>query len=334
MADRWKLGKYEFMINPNRYGEQIEMVGDNIKTLDGTLIVQPTSTQETYSFSSTFFQHRPRIKSEVSSGGGNGIEFLNNKFYILDAKNMKVNVFNKNMSTIEKSIQIITTPNEENIIDFDVQSDETVWAVERLSSQDYIHKIVGTTRTKTAVPSLMGDIVGIKRMGDNLWVATNMARLYALNPSNLSIVQYVDLPNISFASYGYRGMTAMNGYIIVSYSDSEVSGVIYIDSSNGNLCNNFYLPKRVEIKDITFDGNSFIFLVSDGSLIYSTGNTVMLDLYNLEKEIKSYGFINMIDDMGVKKRVFVSDYSIDRQEGNLYKYLVSITATKVGRGLN
>jgi hypothetical protein len=42
----------------------------------------------------------------------------------------------------------------------------------------------------------------------------------------------------------------------------------------------------------------------------------------------------MVDDMGVTRRVTVSDYRIERMEGSLQKYSVDISVTKVNRGIS
>jgi hypothetical protein len=331
MQDRWKLGNYTFTINPNKYSEQITVVGDTIITLDGTVITQPTTNKEDYSLSAIFYQNRPRVISQVSMPNLGGMKYVNGKFYVLNNTTKKVDVYTSNM-TLSKSIAIVATPNGENFTSFDVQTDETIWAVQT-SVMDVLWKVSGGTTTKTNF-NLGAKVTGVKYYNGYVWVVTDNRVLYQLTTS-LSIVNSVSLPYIAPNDLGYNGMDAVNGYLVISYTNDDISGACHIDTTNGNLCNIFSLPNLTQIIDVTYDGANFIFSTYSGNqLIYTNGNTVMLDIYNLEKEIKTKGYIDMIDDMGVKRRLAVTRYSIDRQEGSIAKYNVEISATKVDRGVN
>lgn len=329
MANRWKLGNYTFTINPNSYGEQVSLVGDTVFTLDGTVITQPTSTTEEYSLSSVFYQNRPRVVSQISMPNLSGIKYVNGKFYVLNNTTKKVDVYNSNL-TFSKSLTIATTPNGENFVAFDVQSDETIWAVEVGATNDIVWKVISGVATKT---TFSGHIVGIKYDGTYLWVVSGTT-LYKFNTSFVQ-QNSLTLPYISPVNVSYRGIDIVKGYLVISFSGDTDSGAYHIDMSNGFICNSFTLPDYTEIIDVTHDGNNFIFATfNTNQLIYTNGNTLMLDVYLLEGEIKTKGFIDMIDDMGVKRRIAVSNYDIERQEGSLAKYSVNIKAIKVNRGVN
>lgn len=331
MSYRWKLGSYSFKINPNKYGEQIEFVGDNVQTLDGTLITQPTSTIENYSLSSVFFQYRPRITSVVASPSQTvGIEYLNNSMYVLDNGSDFVRAYSKNLSTITKSIKI-NNGTDINFVAFTVSSDETIWAVEKAGTGSKVHKI----QSGVITPITLGiEVSGIKYLNGFIWVVTPASVLYRLD-ANLNILQYINLPAIPYMYSGYKGMTAIGNILVVSYTDGEGLGAYFVDSTNGNLCNHFQLPESKVVNDITFDGTDYVFLVqSEQSLLYTNGNTLLLDLYNLEKQIKTTGFLIMTDDIGITRKVSVNDYSINRLEGNIHKYQVEISASMIDRGIS
>jgi hypothetical protein len=111
-------------------------------------------------------------------------------------------------------------------------------------------------------------------------------------------------------------------------------GAMFVDMSNGYICNTFSLPDYTEVSDIAYDGKNYVFSTYAGNkLLYTNGNTLHLDLYNLENQIRNYGFLSMVDDMGVSRRLTVSEYRIERQEGSLEKYSVDISAIKVNRGV-
>jgi hypothetical protein len=336
MQDRWKLGNYTFTINPNKYTEQVSVVGDIITTLNGTVISQPTMLKEEYSLSSIFYQNRPKVIQQVSMPNLGGIKYVNGKYYVLNNTTKKVDVYTANY-TLSKSISLLsTTPNGENFIAFDVQSDETVWAVQR-STPDIVYKVVGATITKTNFNSSYGSIKGIKYDSSalDLWIITDKNVLSLFTYPAWSQVKYLNLPIIAPNLLGYNGMDIINGYLVVSFVSDDISGAYHIDLTSGSICNVFSLPDLMQINDITYDGTNFVFSTQTGNqLVYTNGNTLSLDVYNLENEIRTKGYLDMIDDMGVKRRMTVNHYNIERQEGSLTKYSVDIQAVKVDRGNN
>lgn len=330
MSKKWKLGGYEFSINPNKYGEKIKIVGDTAISLDGTVISQPTSISTTYNMSSVFFQHRPRINSEVNLGEYVGIEYAGGFLYTLDNTNNTIKKYSKNLSSIEESKQLL----DNDYICFDIDYQNNIaWVVDVYSE---IHGISmdGSVSDVHYATSVVGSIVGIKLLGGFVWVVTRSSLLYKLNKDNMSIISGVDLPNIEYIDVGYRGMTAEDNFLIITFNNKEHSGVYYIDSDNGNIVNTFFISKDVKFYDVSYDGRFFVFMkYEEDKILYINGNTVLLDLYIFEREIKKKGFLDFKDDMGVTKRVVVDDYSISRMEGNLNKYKVNISATKVDRGV-
>lgn len=335
MSDRWKLGNYEFVINPRNYGEQVNVVGDTVVTLGGNVISQPTTLAESYSMTSTFYQNRPKITNIVSVPNLGGVELLSGNYYILNNTTKKIDVYNSNLSSLTKSVSLVTTPNGEDFKAFDVQSDGTIWAVEAKGSTDILHKITPTgTMTTSNFTSLTGRVVGIKYDSGNFWVVTSGGNtLYQLD-SLLQVQLYLTLPYMNPSKLGYEGITLVNGYIVVAFNNTEETGAYFIDSTNGNICNAFTLPDYIEVTDVAYNGTSYIFSTRNGNqLYYTNGNTLLLDIHNLEKEIKTKGFISMVDDMGVSRRVMVKDYNVDRLEGFLQRYDITINAYKVDRGI-
>jgi hypothetical protein len=231
-----------------------------------------------------------------------------------------------------------TAPAGENFVAFDVLSDETIYAVKR-GTPDAIYKITAGTGapTITNFNSTYGSIHGIAYDSTalELWIVTDKNVVSLFTYPTWTQVKYLNLPNISPNLSGYQGMDIINGYLVISFVSDDISGAYHVDLTSGSICNVFSLPDYTQINDITFDGTNFIFSTQTGNqLVYTNGNTLNLDIYNIENEIRTKGYLDMIDDMGVKRRMAVSHYTIDRQEGSLTKYSVDIQATKVDRGNN
>jgi hypothetical protein len=337
MADRWTLGQYKFTINPNKYGEQATMVGDTVVMLDGTVISQPTAMKEEYKLSSIFYQNRPIIKNTVSVPNLGGIEYKNGMYYVLNNTSKTIDVYTTNFSFV-KSLAIIVNPiGTENFTSFDITSTENIYAIKSDLVTDYLYKVAGATVTPIQVPSsVSGRVKGVEydEISGNLWLITDTNTLYKTN-INFTVFTTVTMPPINPAK-GYRGMTMVGlNMLVISFNSDNMNGVYFVDTSNGYICNYFSLPDYADISDVTFNGTDYIFSTSVGNkLLYTNGNTLLLDIYNLENEIRSNGFLSMVDDMGVTRRVTVSDYRIERMEGSLQKYSIDISVTKVNRGIS
>jgi hypothetical protein len=326
MAEKWKLGDYTFAINPNKYSESYDVIGDTVVTLDGTVISQPTTMTERYSLESVFFQYRERISAEVSIGSANFIDYVSGNIHTFNKSTKKITKYS---SSLVQQSQITTTTSNEIAFDFDGTN---YWVVE--NGAPCVAKKLNTSGV--LVSSIPLDSVVPKALSvsnGHLWVTTNSSKLHKIDMSG-NTVAFSQLPVIPFSETGYVGIAECNGYLAVAYNYDDFIGAYHIDMTNGTVVNQLSLPSSVESQDITYDGTNFIFLGSDNILRYTKGNTLMLDIYQLEKEIKSKGFINMVDDMEVSKRVYVEDYQISRLEGNIHKYSVSITASRVDRGVN
>lgn len=331
MSDRWQLGNYQFVINPNSNNEQMTVVTDNVITLGGNIISQPTVLKEEYTLSSIFFQGMPKVTSTVSISHASGVEMLSGNYYVLNSTTKNVDVYNTNYSLL-KSIALVSPSNGENFTSFDVQSNETIYAVEDAVSSQILHTVTSTTKTLKTIIGLNGNVQGIKYDNGNLWLVTSTSMLYKTDTS-FRVLASMNLPYISSNNLGYKGMTMVNGYLVISFNSSDMTGAYHIDTSTGNIVNAFSLPTYTQITDVVFNGNSFVFTTNTNQFVYTNGNTLLVDIYTLEKQIKSNGFLSLIDDMGVNRRVTVSQYSIERQSTALQMYNVSITAVKVDRGI-
>lgn len=329
MSDRWQLGSYTFVINPNGNNENISYVGDNAIALDGTLVAMPTARQEQYSFSSVLFQGMPKITNQITMPNGIGIEVISGNYYSLNNTNKRIDKYDSNFSLLGSTIVGANTG--VNLIAFDVKSDGSFLVVDDATSQT-LYTVTSGNTGKATITGLDGSVQGLKNYNGYYWMITSNNTLYQTDTS-FNIINSVSLPYISPDKTGYRGMTISNGYLVVSMNNSDMTGAYHIDMSNGNIVNAFSLPNYIEIYDVAYDGNSFIFITKNNNqLLYTNGNTVMVDIYNIENNITNNGFLYMVDDMGVKRKITVGSYSIERQDGFMQKYNINLNVTKIDRG--
>lgn len=329
MSDKWKFGSYTFVINPNSNSENINYIGDNAVSLNGTVISMPTVRQEQYSFSSIFFQGMPRILNQVSIPNGIGIEILSGNYYVLNNSNKRIDKYNTNFSLLGSTS--VSVSGNANLLSFDIKNDGSFVVVDDATNQT-LYRISSSGNTNSSITGLDGTVQGIKAYNGYYWMVTSNDTFYQTDES-LNIINHVSLPYIASDKFGYRGMTVSNGYIVVSFNASDIVGAYHIDKDTGNIVNAFSLPSYIEVYDVAYDGQNFIFSTrNNNQLVYTNGNTVLADVYTLENNIRNNGYLYMIDDMDVTRKVSVSNYSIERKEGFAQMYDVSITVNKIDRG--
>lgn len=330
MSDRWQLGSYTFVINPNKYGETVSVIGDNAVSLNGNTISMPTVLQEQYNFSSTLYQGLPKIMSQVSVPHGAGIKMLSGNYYILNNSTEGVDQYNPNFSLI-KSVSVGSQAGSQ-LTSFDIGPDGTIYAVDNAITQDLHIVTPAIVNTSRAIVGLSGNITGIKYDNGYYWFVTDQQILYKTD-TNINIINQLNLPYIQPQYLKYRGMTIVGNYLVLSFNSSDMTGAYHIDRTTGIIANAFSLPSYIPVVDVEYDGKNFIFMTNTGSqLIFTNGNTLLADIYTIESNIRNNGYLYMIDDMNVTRKISVGSYTIDRVDGHLQMYNISLQVSKIDRG--
>lgn len=329
VSEKWQLGNYTFTINPDKYGEGYSFIGDNAVTLDGTVISMPTVVQEQYNFSSTIYQGNPRLLSQVSMPNAVGTKFLSGNYYVANNSTKKIDQYNSNFSLIKSYNTGISSSN--NIVALDIAPNGTIYALDDVSGGQSLHTITSVSgNTSSALKNISYIAKGIKYDNNNLWIVDAKGNLYQTD-MNFNINNQLTLPYIDPQYLGYRGMEIVGNYLVATFN-SDFNGAYHIDRTSGIIANAFEVPTNPTVYDITYDGQNFIFLTSNNQLVYTNGNTALADIYTIENNIRNYGYLYMTDDMGVKKMITVSNYSIDRVDGYLTMYNIQLSVTKIDRG--
>jgi hypothetical protein len=322
---RWKYGSYEFRINPNSHGVSYSMVGDEVRTLSGALISQPTSFQQDMDISSVFYQGRSRITKEVSIDG-DFIEYYDNKLYILSNSNKAIYVYNNNIQ-LETTISLAQDATYNDYFGIDITS-TTIWVAVK---KDALKNII---RRFDHNGSLLGsfeidntsNLTGIEITSGHLWVLRANAKIEKRSTSDGTLVSTSNLP------YGiyYEGITSDGSFLVIGNNDYDIRVIYHYDTDTNRVASSITLDSLSYIQDIAFDGDYFMASYY-GKCCFIKGNTTMLDLYKLSRQIEIYNHVELVDDMGSSNRVAVSRFSQSRVEGFEHMYNVSLSVTKVDR---
>jgi hypothetical protein len=266
-----------------------------------------------------------------------GIEFSSGNIYALNNSTKNIDKYNSNF-VLQTSYQIASANTGQNYSCFDVKSNTGTFVTieNNVSGGGFTLRTTSTSlaRTSQSYSTLSGNITGIKYDAsfNGYWMVNNAGTLYQTD-INCNISSQVNLPYIAPNFDGYKGLSMVGNYLLVSFNGGETNGVYHIDKTTGNIANAFEAPTNPNIYDVAYDGTNFIFLTKNtNQLIYTNGNTLLADIYTIESNIRNNGYLYMTDDMGVTKKVFVSSYSLDRLEGHLTMYSLQLTVIKIDRG--
>src|SRR5437764_8408351 len=160
VSEKWQLGDYTFTINPNKYGEGYNFIGDNVVTLYGTVISMPTVVQEQYNFSSTLYQGMPRLLNQVSMSNGVSVKLLSGNYYVANNSTKKIDKYSSNFILLSSTSTGITSA---NLLALDVVPSGTMYVLDDLVGGQTLHTVSSSGSATTKVLSnISGEAQGIK----------------------------------------------------------------------------------------------------------------------------------------------------------------------------
>jgi hypothetical protein len=323
---KWQYGNYVFAINPNSQGTGLEVVGDNGRFLSGASFSQPSFLLEKYGVNAVFFQNRSHQVSQVSLQNSNFIEYYNGNLYVLNKTDDRVDIYNSNF-ILSSSISLSSVPNK-TYLGFDVQSDG-IWVLSDNSTDDTVYK-VGLDGSLSSTNSVSRTVIssGIKQLNGYLWILRTNGAIDKVRITDFVKVSTLNLPN----DLSYVGLSAStDGNFLIVGNNDIYQKIYHVDYLTGNIINQISFDNMQSMDDVSSNGINF-YTLKNQKLSVIKGNTVECDLFLLEKEIDSKKYVDLIDDMGVKKRVSVSDYSRSRRKEFEHMYDVSMSIVKTNRG--
>ncbi len=324
---KWKYGSYEFRINPNAVNSSIQVVGDELRTLTGALISQPTGIRENYGVEAVFYQPRTRVISEISLTA-DCVDWYNLKFYAINKANNRIDIYNGNM--ISESVISLAAITNKNFKSLDVVSDGIWILCNNTGVSDFITKINFSGAITVATKTL--PIIGGQHITDIEQLSGYLFAIRASEIEQLSMPALVKLSVITTPNNVINGLSSDGTYLLLGANDLSFGNIIYhIDITNGRIINAIASDELKNIVGLAYDGKDY-YGFGLNKLQKIQGNTTMVDIYNLEIQIESYGFANLVDDIGIAKRVMISSMSKDRILGYENMYKVSLSIEKIDRG--
>lgn len=326
--DRWKYNGYEFKVNPYAQSESIEMVGDNVRTLTGAYISQPTGTRSTFSIEATFYQPRTRVVRSFSMQGYQAIQTKDNSLYALSRNNKRIDLLYKETLLAYDQISLSAVDNG-NLSAFFVDTD-AIWVVSEGSEKDDVYKLSlsASVLFKTSVSWVSGEkIAGIYVTNGKVFVI-RPSRIEQLSSPGMSLISSISLP---YVLGGYGSIHGDGSLLMAGGNDQEKGNVIYVvDSVSGNIVDGIVEESVSVFHSATYDGKYVYAYNRDSGVVQDIfPNTVLADLFKLKMETYQYGNVLLKDDMGISRRVAVLNINADRKDGNEKTFTVRLDVQKI-----
>ncbi|MGE4412478.1 MAG: hypothetical protein AB7E45_02115 [Candidatus Caldatribacteriota bacterium] len=326
----WKYGNYTFISNPSTAEEEVSFIGDIIRTSSGRLIIQPTTYVRNLSLESLFYQAHDSLQeryylasSYISIAVSGTSIFLLRSSGVIDRYNYNM-VYLSSLSPTISGIPIALT--------YDGVS---LWLCAEQSSTQYtlyeVSPVDGSISKTFVYTDVPARAVGLGYLGNfpygYLVKLRNDGIVESINPSDGRIVAY----HQDIAKYTFTSLAGGNCDVDIMYVIKDGNKVLIYNVSDDRV---------IDIIDLVLNTFSYLSICNfnDYFLLIPSSvnevhryflNTVVKDVYNLEKQVAS-GRVSMIDEYGNNMQVIVNDYNISRREGLYKAYNIDLSVALLG----
>jgi len=318
----WKYGSYVFEIDPYSSTEEIEYIGDKIVTSSGRKIIEPTTYKTARSLSSVFYQpstHKIETKN-LPYNNIQCVDFWGEKYY-LGLDDGSIVITNRNF----RGDNELTPAIEPNVKGITFDSVE-IWVLTQVDSTTHkLYSLSPVDGTISSTYSYSGIVSGLVYIGEYpfgyLYKQYQNGLIEKIDPSSGDVVGTYDL----LTSYGtdFFGATKKDNYYITTNDNEYIN---FVDLTKNKIIDSEKISTN--ISDLTNISANNYFLISNDYSIYRI-NSVLLDLDQLEKEIKT-GKVILEDDLGNQVNVSINNYNFERLQNHYKAFIVNLNVTEVG----
>lgn len=316
----WKYGNYVFNIDPSDSEESIELIGDNIVTSSGRPIIQPTTYKTTRSISSIFYQPSTRkiyIKN-ISHNNIVSLDYINEEYY-LALSDGRIVITNRNFKN-----DFFITPTIESDIRGITFDSVTIWLLTQLDNIS--HKLYAISPVDGIIEKeyiYNGYVSGLVYLGEYpyglLYIQNSDGVINEINPTDGSLLNTYSF--LKSLGSNFMGATRFKNYYITTYNNQNIVFTNFNEVIDQEKINSDVIKDLVSI----YNNN---YLIITNTYDHYRINSVNLDLYELEQEIKK-GQITLEDYFGKQEKVSIQQYNYQRIN-ELYKaYSVRLVVSKV-----
>lgn len=327
---RWTYGAFVFEINPNGRSTSTKLVSDDVRTLTGALVSQPSYLEDSHSLTARVYQPRTKLKAITSFPNGISFDFYVDRIYVLNKINDRIDVYYKGNLTYETSYTLSSITTNKSYL-WLATSDINVFVASLKTSPNglYIHKLsTSGVYVSTLTLTISGTLTGYTYFGGYHWILNNNGGLTKIRPTDGAVIATYSLP----VGLQYEGLTHDGDFLIAGNKDSG-NKIYHIDSASGKIINQLIDDSIGIFNGIGYDGKQFFTLDSTTYKVQIIqGNLVECQIYKLQAQIMINKYVNMIDHVGISRRLFIKELRISRVAEFEHMYDLTMSVIRIDRG--
>lgn len=321
----WKLGNYEFQVNPSSATETLEFVGDVVTTESGRSIVQQAGYVRKVDCEVVFYQPKPSLLGRYSSfPGAECISYCDGKYY-LGTFDGKIYVLNHNFVLEKTIIPQVSVKYFRGIVA--LGSNIYVLAQDVGGSSHMIYKLDHT-----------GSVLATYNYGGASAISLTSDGQYLYKLLGSAVVEQVKLVDGNLVT-SYNLLQQVSGYFTsLCFVNNEYclagasSLVVIADLVNNSIIYTLYADEfisEVDFGSVAYNGEYFVVLNKKRNTIDVIRlNLVEMFLYDFQKHATENGLV-LIDEFGLSRTVSVSSVEITRLPNYYLAYSVRFSMNEV-----
>lgn len=321
----WRLGDYEFQVNPSSATETLEFVGDVVTTESGRSIVQQAGYLRKVDCEIIFYQPTPSLLDRYSSFSNvECIDYYGNKYY-LGTSDGKIYILNHNFILEQIIIPQVSVKYFRGIVV--VEGNIYVLAQNVGEYGHVIYKLDQEGNILTTYNYGGSFAVSLTSDGRYLYKLLDSAIIEQVELADGSLVTSYSLlqqvsnyfSSLCFINNEYFLACASNLISIVDLADSCIIYVAYIDEFiNG-----------VDFKDIVYNGKFFVALNKNRNTIdIFRLNLVEMFLHDFQKRASKNNLV-LVDEFGLSRMVSISSIEFTRLSNYYLAYSIRFSLDEV-----
>jgi hypothetical protein len=358
----YQFNGYTFSHNPTQADKDITYIGDNVKTLSGRMIIQPTYFKNSTSIVSTFWQARDLSLLPIPIND-NVICFnkSTNNFYTYNLSGEVINIYNSNLLYINSiDLSLLTLTSVDDITSFGSNvylsasnlSGRQIYTIPIQPTQPTYNlaSIVNTASQLNnaelfvasveagsllfeyilGIPNIENVPTGVPIAATVMGMANDGTNIWILDSNhNISSFQGgVLYPEMSLNTQT-TGLEFSNGLFLTIYNNGANTLMLSVGTTPqgiAEIVDGTYVPETATIESICLKNtNTLYYIDANHNQVYNMSiNTVLQDIYHLEYMCEMGGVLPLTDQYGRTEYVTVLEIDKKRLDKLPKAYQVTI----------
>jgi hypothetical protein len=316
---KFKYGNYTFAHNPTQADKDITAINDNVMTLSGRVIAQPTFFKNSSTITSTFYQPRDlQLLPYLCTDNVICFNQTTNQFYTYNLASQVIKIYNANflyISSINCSSLALTS-----VDDITSMNNSIYLSASNLRYGRQMYVVPISTKILSAGNSIAIIVMALANDGNNVYILDNQGNVWIWHTGSLVFVFNLNTTT--------TGLEYSNGFFFTVSPGTNIMNVIGNDIRFGyQVIDGIYLSPTLNktVESLCFKNSNILYYIdsSYNSVKGMSINTVNQDIFNLSQQVKS-GIVSLSDQYGRTNNVVATEIDIKRLDKLVKSYQVTL----------